>query len=162
MCMLSRFSHAWLFSVRWAAAHQAPLCSWGFSRQEYWSGLPCPPPGHLPDPGTEPASLTFPALAGRFFTTCATGDTSRSMGMCYRLRQTSYCGSWSNNYCWGFFTLEIFFFSFSWNIFIYTQVSERCVFGIEEIELWGLGLKGAGSLHVHIASNYLLVDQKYK
>ena len=44
----------------------------GFSRQEYWSGLPCPPPGDLPDPGIEPASLTSPALAGGFFTTSAT------------------------------------------------------------------------------------------
>ena len=46
------------------AAHQAPL-SVGFLRQEYRSGLPFPPPGDLPDPGTEPAS---PALAGGFFT----------------------------------------------------------------------------------------------
>ena len=44
----------------------------GFSRQEYWSGLPCTPPGDLPDPGIEPESLTFPALADRFFTTSAT------------------------------------------------------------------------------------------
>ena len=42
-------------------AHQAPL-SVGFSRQEYWSGLPCPPPGDLPDPGTEPMSSLAPAL----------------------------------------------------------------------------------------------------
>ena len=41
----------------------------GFFRQEYWSGLPFPPPGNLPDPGIEPASLASPALAGRFFTT---------------------------------------------------------------------------------------------
>ena len=40
----------------------------GFSRQEYWSGLPCPPPGDLPDPGIKPTSLTSPALAGVFFT----------------------------------------------------------------------------------------------
>ena len=40
----------------------------GFSRQEYWSGLPCPPTGNLPDPGTEPVSFAFPALAGGFFT----------------------------------------------------------------------------------------------
>ena len=40
-----------------------------FSRQEYWSGLPCPPPGDLPDPGIEPTSLVSPVLAGRFFTT---------------------------------------------------------------------------------------------
>ena len=44
----------------------------GFSRQENWRGLPCPPPGDLPDPETEPTSLTSPALAGRFFTTSVT------------------------------------------------------------------------------------------
>ena len=65
--MLSPFSFLWLFVTLWAVAHQAPL-SMGFSRQEYWSGLPCPSPGDLPNLGTEPASLTSPALAGRFFT----------------------------------------------------------------------------------------------
>ena len=54
----------------WTVACQAPL-SMGFSRQEYWSGLPCPPPGDLSDPGTEPTSLMSPSLAGRFFTTRA-------------------------------------------------------------------------------------------
>ena len=44
----------------------------GFSRQEHWSGLPCPPLGNLPHPETEPVSLMLPALAGGFFTTCAT------------------------------------------------------------------------------------------
>ena len=44
----------------------------GFSRQEYWTGLPCPPPGDLPNPGIETASLKSPALAGGFFTTDAT------------------------------------------------------------------------------------------
>jgi len=47
----------------------------GFQRQEYWSGLPCPPLGDLPDPGIKPISLTSPALAGRFFTTGATRET---------------------------------------------------------------------------------------
>ena len=46
----------------------------GFSRQEYWSGLPCLPPGDLPNPGVKPASLLSPALAGRFFTTSATWE----------------------------------------------------------------------------------------
>ena len=46
-----------------------PWKSMGFSRQEYWSGLPCPPPGDLPDPGIEPKSLTSFTLAGRLFTT---------------------------------------------------------------------------------------------
>ena len=67
-CVLSRFSHVGLFETPWTKAHQAPL-SMGFSSQEYWSGLPCPSAGDLPDPGIEPTSLTFPALAGVFFTT---------------------------------------------------------------------------------------------
>jgi len=46
----------------WTVAHQAPL-SMGFSREEYWSGLPCPPSGDLPNSGIEPKSLTSPALA---------------------------------------------------------------------------------------------------
>ena len=45
----------------------------GFSRQEYWSGLPCPPPGDLPDPGIELTSPVSPALAGQFFTTVPPG-----------------------------------------------------------------------------------------
>ena len=55
----------------WISACQPPL-SMGFSRHEYWSGLPCPPSGDLPDPGIEPKSLKSPALAGGFFTTSAT------------------------------------------------------------------------------------------
>ena len=55
----------------WTAAHQAPV-SMGFSWQEYWSGLLCPSPGNLPNPGIEPISLMSPALAGGFFTTRAT------------------------------------------------------------------------------------------
>ena len=50
-------------------------CPWGFSRQEYWSGLPFPTPGDLPDPGIEPASPVSPALASRFFTTELSGNT---------------------------------------------------------------------------------------
>ena len=62
MCMFSRFSHVWLFATPWTVAHQAPL-SMGFSRQEYWSGLPCcPPPADLSDPGIEPVSPASPSL----------------------------------------------------------------------------------------------------
>ena len=67
--MLSYFSCVQLFSARLQPARL--LCPWGFSRQEYWSVLPCPPPGDLPHSGTEPMSLMFPALAGRFLTTSA-------------------------------------------------------------------------------------------
>ena len=64
-------SHVHLFKTPWAAARQVPL-STVFFRQEYWSRLPFPTPGNLPDPKIEPASLASPALAGRFFTTGAT------------------------------------------------------------------------------------------
>ena len=55
-CLLSRFSHVWLCVTLWTVALQAPLPI-EFSRQEYWSGLPCPPPGGLPDPGIKPMVL---------------------------------------------------------------------------------------------------------
>ena len=70
VCMLSHFSHVRLCATLWTVARQAPT-SMGFSRQEYWSGLPLPPPGDLPNPEIKPASLTSPALAGGFFTTSA-------------------------------------------------------------------------------------------
>ena len=62
-CMLS---HVQFFVTRWTVAHQAPL-SMGFSRQEYWSGLPFTAPGTLLNPGIKHKSPAFPALAGRFF-----------------------------------------------------------------------------------------------
>ena len=70
MCGLSRVQ---LFATPWTVAHQAPP-SMGFSRQEYWSGLPFPTPGELSDPGMEPTSLASPALAGGFFTTEPSGQ----------------------------------------------------------------------------------------
>ena len=60
-----------IFATPWTVAHNAPL-SMGFPRQEYWSGLPFPSLGNLPDPGMEPVS---PALADRFFTTEPPGTT---------------------------------------------------------------------------------------
>ena len=54
-CVLRHFSRVLLFVTLWTLAHQGPL-SMGFSRQEYWSGLACPPSGHLPNPGIKPSS----------------------------------------------------------------------------------------------------------
>ena len=68
VCMPSHFSRVRLLATLWTVACLT-LLSMGFSRQEYWSGLLCPPPGDLPDPRIEPASLTSPALTGGFFTT---------------------------------------------------------------------------------------------
>ena len=58
VCVLSCFNRVQFFATPWTAAHQAPL-STGFSRQEHWSGVPCPPPGDLPHWGTEPTCLVF-------------------------------------------------------------------------------------------------------
>ena len=67
VCMLSHFT------TLWTVALQASL-SVELSRQEYWSGLPCHPPGDLPDPGIEPVSLMSPTLVGKFFTTSTTNS----------------------------------------------------------------------------------------
>ena len=72
-CRLRNFSCVLICVTLWTVACQAPL-SMGFSRQEYWSGLLCPPPGDLPDPGIKPSSRVSPALAGEFFTTSATWE----------------------------------------------------------------------------------------
>ena len=71
--VLSPFSRVGLFVTLGTVAGQAPL-SIGFSRQQYWSGLPCPSPGDLPYPGIKPMSLMSPALAGGFFTIAATWE----------------------------------------------------------------------------------------
>ena len=76
--MLSCFSPVQLFATPWTVACQAPLCV-GFSQQEYWSGLPCPSPGDLPDTEIEPASFISPALAGGFFTTRTTWEAQRNI-----------------------------------------------------------------------------------
>ena len=80
VCVLICFRCALLFATPWTVARQA-LLSMGFSTQEFWSGSPCPPGrngghgGDLPDPGIKSASLTFPAMAGRFFTSSAMSES---------------------------------------------------------------------------------------
>ena len=71
VCLLHAQSRLTL-ATPWTVGHQVPL-SMGFFRQEYWSGLPFPPPGDFPNPGIESLSLVSPALAGGFFTTAPLG-----------------------------------------------------------------------------------------
>ena len=68
MCYVQLLSHIQLFVTPWTVVCQVPL-PMGFSSQGYRSGLPFPPPGDLPQPGTEPMSPASSALAGRFLTT---------------------------------------------------------------------------------------------
>ena len=75
--MLTCFSHVQLFATLLTVAYQTPL-SMGFSKQENWAGLPCPPPSDLPEPRIKPWSLTPPALVGGFFTIRATWETLKA------------------------------------------------------------------------------------
>ena len=78
------------FVTLWTVACQAPL-SMGFSGQEYWSELPCPSPGDLPDTGIKLQSLTFPELAGRFFTSSTTWEEKeRSNAICSNMDGRGY------------------------------------------------------------------------
>ena len=72
-------SRVWLFATPWIVAYHAPP-SMGFSRQEYWSGLPFPSPGDLPDPGIEPESPAFQADA---LTSEPPGKPSHGFSSCY-------------------------------------------------------------------------------
>ena len=88
--MLSHFSCVQLFAPLWTIACEAPL-SMRFSRQEYWTGLPCPSPEDLPDLEVAPLSLTSPALAGGFFVTSATWEAlqyGRFHLICWGLNKT--------------------------------------------------------------------------
>ena len=77
------------------------LCPWGFSRQEYWSGWPCPPPGDLLNPGESNPSLMFPASAGRFFTTSAAWEAQwfpvTVKCRCALMESTNLASSWSGD-----------------------------------------------------------------
>ena len=83
-------SHLRLFVTPWTIACQAPL-SLGFSRQEYWRGLPFPPPGDLPDPGIKPTSLVSPALAGGFFATSTTWKALPLLSSHSRVSPSIHC-----------------------------------------------------------------------
>ena len=88
------FSCVQLFATPWTAACQASL-SMGFSKQEYWSGLPFPPLGNLFDPGIKPTSLGSPALEGRFFTIRATWEAPSTIKLLFE-REISFYLVWVN------------------------------------------------------------------
>ena len=112
--VLSHFSSIWLLVIPWTVACQAPL-SLGFCRQEYWSGLPCPPPGDLPDPGMEPASSAAPALQADSLLLSHQGYKSTvlqlkentSLYCPVLLHHWSFCGKWG-----ALFVLAGLFFCF--------------------------------------------------
>ena len=105
--MSRHFSCVWLFVTLWTVAHEASM-SMGFSRQEYWSGSPFPPPGDLLDLRIKPASLLPFALSGEFFTTSTIWEASQKLANHLKLIHKSsntpikrvmltspfFCGSW--------------------------------------------------------------------
>ena len=93
VCVCARAQSCPIFRDPWTVALQAPL-SIEFSRQEYWSGLPFPTLGHLPNPGIKPVSLASPTLAGRFFTTVPSGKVVK--GHCHKMLGVTR-NSWSES-----------------------------------------------------------------
>ena len=88
VCVFCLLSCVRFFETPWTVARQAPL-SIQFPRREYWSALPCPTPGDLPDPGIKPVSLASPALASGFLTTSTTQLARNQRGKAHVLM----CGS---------------------------------------------------------------------
>jgi len=82
VCAWICFSRVWLFVTLWTIVRQAPL-SMGFSRQEYWRGLPFSLPGHLSHPGIELVSLVSPSLSSGFFTTSTTWEAQNNGSGCW-------------------------------------------------------------------------------
>ena len=96
--LLSHFCCVQLLVILRTVAHQTSW-SMGFSRQECWSGLPCPPPGNLPDPGIKPKSLTSPALAGGFFTPSASWEALGTVADSNKNTQVSLKGNGGPEEC---------------------------------------------------------------
>ena len=98
--LFSHFSHVWLFVTTWTVVHQAPL-TMGFFRQEYCSGLPCPPPGDLPDPGIKPTSPASLVLQADSLTTEPPGKPD---GLVRSHKKEGNLSIWSNTEGpWGYY-----------------------------------------------------------
>ena len=143
----------------------APL-SMGFSRQEYWSELPCSPPGDLPDLGIKPTSLTSPALASRLFTTSVTWEAlylSKPPSFSYLSKPSCCffsCYSWS---VWAFMTFvrincNNFLVTCSFIQFILLQ--NVADFGVQLIH-WVNDTKPSSSGPVHLHSTLAKCEQLY-
>ena len=90
-------SRVWLFAIPWTVAYKAPL-SMEFSRQEYWSGVPFPSPGDLPDPGIEPGS---PALQAEALASEAPGKLPLRYSRCVFIARghlTDIIGAWESSH----------------------------------------------------------------
>ena len=91
-CVFSPFRCVWLFTTLGTVAHQAPV-SMGFSRLEYWNGLPCPPSGDLPNPGIKPVSACVSCIAGGFFTHWATWEAHSNLILLMPIRVPNRIGA---------------------------------------------------------------------
>ena len=139
VCMLSRFGHVWPFPTTWTVAHQVPL-SVGFHRQEYWHGLPCPPPGDLHDQGIGPTS---PALAGGLLTSVPYPPTSvGDVGLIPGLGRSPGEG------------MVACFCIFAWEIPWTEEPSGLQSMGSQKSWTW---VSNWACMHIHQDSNYTLI-----
>ena len=164
-CVLSRFSCVQLSVTLWTVACQASL-SMGFSRQEYWSGLPCSPPGNLPDLEIRPTFLMSPALANRLFTTSVTWEApylSKPPSFSY-LSKPSCC--FFSCYCWSVWAFMTFVwincnnFLVSCSLFLFILLQNVADFGVQLIH-WVNNIKPSSSNPVHLHSTLAKCEQLY-
>ena len=140
LCACGHISCVRLFVMLWTVALQTPL-SMGFSRQEYWSGSPCPLPGNLPDLGIEPASLMSSELADGFFTTSATWEAPPT----YTVVLFVFCRGGiflSPVYCWHVADTQQMFVKLTKYFLVSTRVScGKCPAGEHKIKIQFIGEK---------------------
>ena len=142
------FSHIWLFVTLWTAVHQAPL-SMGFSRQEYWSMLLCPPPGDLPDPGIKLMFPASPALQVDSLLLSHWGSPRKrlptSVWSSFKTNVSGSCLIHLNSLCQislGASVCLLFLFCHR-NLYLRNKVcpgmTESEVWGLDTLACWGLG-----------------------
>ena len=136
MCILSCFRRVWLSVTLWTVASQCSL-SVRFSRQQYWSRLPFPPPGYLHDPGIKPASPESPVLAGGFFTHWAIWEALKKPVL--KDRSSSHSASHHSSILAGHLCLIKFTMTFQ--SYFFWEDTWRCVFFDLGVFVWlGAGL----------------------
>ena len=103
LCLVAQSGLTLCDPIDWEPARH--LCPWGFSRQEYWTGLPCAPPRDLPNPAIRPVSLMSPALRGRLFTTSTIWETQTENQESYISFGKSLSKSWIFSHPFSIFLL---------------------------------------------------------
>ena len=161
--MLSLFSCVRLCWTQWTVAPQSPL-SMGCSRQEHWSGLPCPPPGDLPNPGIEHKSLMSPALAGGFLTTSTMWEAQRCLFILGVPRLNIVCFLFGNSCLLPGFIIYPMYLTCCFEICAFVLETEMLTMGLKEIRTYVVfwSMASIEGLHINILSTYSRMASSFR